>query len=91
MNKPRIGKAYVLVRRQGQAVEYTEFTRYSDGSACFTEGGFIQGNDNAADAWRHTLAHLAALGFEELGEAKARGLVPPDWQAGVAWRPDAQG
>lgn len=80
MNKPKIGKPYVFVRRQGQAVEYTEFTRYSDGSAGFTEGGFIRGYDNAADAWRHALADLATLGFDELEEAKARGLVPPDWQ-----------
>jgi len=79
MNKPKIGKVYVFVRRHGDALEHTEFTRFED-SAGFATDGFYHVHENHPDAWRDALAALTSLGFLELSEAKATGMVSPSWQ-----------
>ena len=88
MSMPKIGKAYAFVRRQGQALEYTEFTRFSDGSGCVAEGGCIHGNDKLGAMPWLTSRPWASKSFER---PKRVDLFPTTDRQAMAWRPDAQG
>jgi hypothetical protein len=80
MKKPKVGKTYTFVRKRGDAFEHTDFTRHEDGSAGFVADGYIAVFECRPDAWQQALAELECLGFIELGEARASGYVPIDWQ-----------
>lgn len=80
MKKPKVGKTYTFVRKRGDDFEYTDFTPYEDGSAGFVADGYMYVFECDPNAWQYALAHLAALGFIELSEARQMGLVSADWQ-----------
>jgi hypothetical protein len=80
MDKPRIGKTYIFVRLKNGRLEHTEFCRHADGSAGFVADRNYHVHENHPDAWRGALAELARLGFIEMQEAKASGIVPTDWE-----------
>lgn len=87
MDKPKIGKAYVFVRAKDGAFEHTEFCRNADGSAGFVADGFFHAHEGAIDAWRDALHALADLGFEEMNEAKGRGVLPSEWMPTISQTP----
>ena len=79
MNTPKVGKIYIFVRKHGDGFEHTEFVRDVD-SAGFAADGSYHVHENHPGAWRDALAALVGLGFLELSEAKASGLVPASWE-----------
>jgi hypothetical protein len=82
MDNPKVGKCYIFVRSMDSSFEHTEFTRHADGSAGFVADGYTHVYEGSSDAWRDALEALLALGFEEIEEAKARGVVPSNWAVG---------
>lgn len=79
MERPKAEKPYTFVRSRAGEIESTTFVRYSDGSAGFVADGFFHVHEGGPDVWQNALAELATLGFEEIGAAKARGILPVDW------------
>ena len=81
MDKPKPEKPYIFIRlAAGGAVEHTKYVRHTDGSAGFVADGFFHVHEGHADSWRTALEELIRLGFEEAGEAKARGALRADWE-----------
>jgi hypothetical protein len=80
MTKPKPEKPYLFVRVADGLVEHTKFTRYDDGSAGFTAEGFVHCYELRPDAWRKALDDLQSIGFVELREAEAAGIIPPGWR-----------
>jgi hypothetical protein len=80
MDKPKVGKICVFVRRKDGRLEHTEFARHADGSAGFLADRKYHIYENHPDAWKGALKELARLGFIEIREANARRVVPDDWE-----------
>lgn len=77
--RPRVGKTYYFVRKNGEGFEHTEFIRNADGSVGFFADGFHHVHEGHPDAWQGALDQLASAGFLEMEEAKSAGLLPSEW------------
>lgn len=77
MDEPAVGREYRFIRRRGGDINHARFIRFEDGSAILDFRGEGRGYnfDNHAEAWRHAVAELERLGYEEVGEAIRRGIV----------------
>ena len=80
MTKPKIGKRYIFVRITDGRIDHTDFTRHDDGSAGFVADGSYHIHECRPDAWQNALSELSRLGFVELREAQAQGIIPADWE-----------
>jgi len=79
MKKPKAGKVYVFVRATSSGFEHTELQCWSD-SAGFAADGYYHVIEFSKNPAGDALAALSELGFTEIREAKAAGIVPEPWQ-----------
>jgi hypothetical protein len=79
MQRPKINKLYLFVRVVNDHIEHAEFVRYEDGSASYVVEGRLDGVEEP-DAWKLVTNWFESNGFIESREAKAKGLIPEDWE-----------
>lgn len=78
MQHPKAGRAYTLVRRDGDRVRVAKYVRYEDGSGTVVADGTVSTFELEPGLWLRKWEALLERGYVERSEAIERGIIAGD-------------